>query len=359
MGDLVFAPLVLALVAARAPRGLARLVELGVLAAALVYVSIAAFGLVSSVGGHEFPQSYAVFPLLAWAALRFGPRGAAGANFAVSVISVAATVNGTGPFARPTLNESLFQLQTFMACGTLTSLVLGAAVAERDRAIALRDDFLALASHELQTPLAAVELDVASLARMIARRDAPEEKLRHRVAHTEHQVDRLRELVSRLLDSSQIAAGGLTLVPMPIDLVVVAREVVERFTPALGDAAALSLDAPASVRGEWDAVRVELVLQNLVSNAVKYGEGKPIQVSVTGTSREATMIVRDHGIGIPADQKAVIFDRFERAVSSQSYPGLGLGLWIAKSIVDAMGGRILVESQPGAGTTFTVTLPRG
>jgi signal transduction histidine kinase len=354
MGDLVFTPLCLALGAWPAASALARArrIELATLAALLAFVALSAFGLVELPRSGDFPQPYTIFPLLVWAALRFGPGGAAAANFVVSATSVAATVRGVGPFARSSLNESLFQLQTFMAAAVLTSLLLGAAVAERDRAITTRDDFLALASHELKTPLTALHLDVVSLARMLRKvPDAPP-RILHRVEHTEQQLDRLRDLVLRLLDSSQIGAGHLTLNLSELDLAALAREVVGRA------GGAIELDAPAAVVGRWDQARLEVLLTNLISNAVKYGDGKPVEVSVLASPTVAVLRVRDHGIGIGEEHQARVFRRFERAVSSKRYPGLGLGLWIVKEIVDAMHGRIELESRPGEGATFTVTLPR-
>jgi signal transduction histidine kinase len=99
------------------------------------------------------------------------------------------------------------------------------------------------------------------------------------------------------------------------------------------------------------------VASNLVVNAIRYGEGKPVHVSVHVADCAARIVVRDEGIGIAADQKERIFERFERAVSSSNYGGLGLGLWIARQVVEAHGGAIEVHSEPGRGAMFTVTLP--
>jgi signal transduction histidine kinase len=143
-----------------------------------------------------------------------------------------------------------------------------------------------------------------------------------------------------------------------VDLTAVTREVLDQFAAELARAGcATELEAPHPVLGRWDPLRIEQVVANLLSNACKYGAGKPIRISVEVNGDRARLSVRDHGIGIaPADRER-IFERFERAASARHYGGLGLGLYITRQVVEAHGGTIRVVSHTGAGSTFAVELP--
>lgn len=224
-------------------------------------------------------------------------------------------------------------------------------------AVKARDAFLSVAGHEIRTPLSALNLIVYQLARQV--RALGNEKAIDLAARCEKQVARLIRLADELLDVSRISAGSLHLDPEEMDLALLAREVVERLEEGARRAGcALTVDANGSVSGYWDRLRLEQVVSNLLTNALKFGAGEPVEVAVTSVGDEAILFVRDHGIGIhDADQRR-IFGRFERAVSRETYPGMGLGLWITREIVEAHGGRIGVESRPGAGALFRVTLPR-
>jgi PAS domain S-box-containing protein len=228
------------------------------------------------------------------------------------------------------------------------------------RSIRDREDFLSIASHELRTPLTALQLALEKLERDIHKVDtssgAP--PLARTLEKALSQTARLEELVADLLDVSRVTSGRLDLALETVDLAALARGGVERLSDAARkQCSELILDAPAPVVGSWDRSRLERVISNLLSNALKYGDGKPVHVTVSSDARVATLAVRDEGIGIEALDQARIFERFERAVSARNYSGFGLGLWIVREIVRAHGGTIGVESAPGKGATFRVELP--
>jgi signal transduction histidine kinase len=391
-----------------------------VVAGVLIYESPAG----TASGTSVVRQSYVFFPLLMWAALRFGQRETVATTFVVVVIAIAGTAMGRGPFVQPVLHQSLLGLQTFMAISAATFLVFGAAISERrqvaadlrasqegleeriaDRTIALtkanrelkqadlalrrahdelelrveertgeirkllgdlegavlaRDALISIASHELRTPLSALQLQLHLITRSVAAdRDDASRDLASRLSTVDRQVARLTRLVDNLLDVSRITAGKLQLEYEKLDLASAVRDVLLRFDEELGRAGcALSILAEEPVLGRWDRMRVEQVVTNLVSNAIKYGQGQPIEVAVKGVGNSARLTVRDHGIGIAQSDQARIFERFERLVSDKQAGGFGLGLWIVHEIVQALGGTIRVESQVGAGTTFVVDLPR-
>jgi PAS domain S-box-containing protein len=218
-------------------------------------------------------------------------------------------------------------------------------------AVKVRDEFLSIASHELKTPLTAFMLLLASLKRAVG--DNPEALVRAERAIA--STRRLGSLVDRLLDVSRISAGRLQLEPEPLDFAEVVREVATRFQD--GAAAQIKLELQGPLWGIWDRLGLEQVATNLISNAVKYGEGRPIAVKVMGTGHMVRLSVQDHGIGIERRKQARLFERFERAVSSRNFGGFGLGLWIARQMVEAHGGSISLESDAGLGATFTVELP--
>jgi PAS domain S-box-containing protein len=235
-------------------------------------------------------------------------------------------------------------------------------VTELVRAIRARDEFLSIASHELKTPLTSLMMQVQLRARALARgklSDFAPEVLARTLPSDVRQVDRLTRLVDDILDVSRISTGRFMLsFGEPVDLAASVRDVLERSAAALATAGcAATLDAPEPVRGRWDRGRIEQVVLNLLTNAWKYGRGKPIHCAVRSSGDRAVFSIRDEGIGISAVDQKRIFQIFERAISKDEVSGLGLGLYIARRIVEAHGGTIGVESEVGKGATFTVELP--
>ncbi|HEX8441363.1 MEDS domain-containing protein [Archangium sp.] len=232
---------------------------------------------------------------------------------------------------------------------------------EAREAVRTRDDFLSVASHELKTPLTPLQLRLQALRReaeAYAGEVVPRERVARLVEGAEQQLRRLAALVDDLLDVSRLATGQVLLNLQDVDLAEVAREVVARFAPRSEQAGSPVELQAVPVMGRWDRLRVEQVVTNLLSNALKYGQGRPVRVRVEGGPEWAVLEVRDEGIGIADEHRSRIFGKFERAVSGRHYGGLGLGLYITHQLVETMGGRIQVRSQLGQGSTFRVELPR-
>ncbi|HEX8951034.1 MAG TPA: ATP-binding protein [Polyangia bacterium] len=242
------------------------------------------------------------------------------------------------------------------------------AQAERERlldelraALHARDEFLMVASHELRTPLTSLQLTASSVLRQLDRAadlPAPLQVVDERMRTVKRQLDRLEQLINALLDVSRIGAGQLALQLEAVDLVEVADEVVARLRDdAARQNVRLRLEAPKSLVGRWDRSRLDQILTNLVGNAIKYGQGKPVDVVLAAAGDDAELRVVDRGIGVDPAQQERIFGKFERAASQRNYGGLGLGLWITRELVELLHGRVSVESVPGDGSTFIVSLP--
>jgi predicted ATPase/signal transduction histidine kinase len=220
-------------------------------------------------------------------------------------------------------------------------------------AVRLRDEFLSVASHELNTPLSTLVLSVQTL-REGGRSEAESARLTDLI---DRQAGRLARLVNDLLDATRLQQKLLVLEREITDLSALVRDVVTRLGPQLQQARCPTELVLAPARVNVDRGRIEQVLSNLLSNAMKFGPGKPITVTTGTRQGRAVLSVSDHGIGIDPARQPRIFERFERGVSPRHYGGLGLGLYISRQIVDAHGGTIEVRSAPGEGATFTVELP--
>jgi signal transduction histidine kinase len=229
-------------------------------------------------------------------------------------------------------------------------------------ALQTRDRFVAMASHELKTPLASLTLQVQLLERLLRRREglaAQWDRVTEGLWRLHRQVDRLVKLAEDLLDVSISHEGRLSIAPEPVGLTPLTAEIVDRFQQTLDPhGSQIELVVEEDVTGEWDPHRLDQVITNLLSNALKYGGGKPIQVVIGGGERMAQIMVRDRGVGISARDIPRIFKRFERIGGEADPGGIGLGLHIASEIVRLHGGSIQVESEPGKGAAFIVTLPR-
>lgn len=221
----------------------------------------------------------------------------------------------------------------------------------------LKEDFIHMASHEFRTPLTALRLQV-ELVRRGVRHGGPPQRLEQQLAAVDGQIDRLQSLLGTLLDVSRVSAGKLTLDLREVDLAEVVHDAVGRLeAEAASRATTIQVSAEAAA-GQWDRSRLDQVATNLLTNALKYGGGKPVAVEVLARDDEAVLRVRDQGIGIAPEDLSKVFNEFERAGNATPFAGLGLGLWIVRNLVAAHGGEVTVESAVGQGSTFTVRLPR-
>jgi PAS domain S-box-containing protein len=229
-------------------------------------------------------------------------------------------------------------------------------------AVRVRDDFLSVASHELKTPLTPMKLSIQSIMRILSAESSAfpkSDKLNRMLENSNRQIEKLSKLIDNLLDISRITAGKLGLNIEEFDFVKMIYEVLQRFQSQFASANCdVELHLPEELPVQMDSFRLEQVITNLLTNALKYAPGKPIKISLSSDEQNIIFTVQDHGIGIAKEDQRRIFMRFERAVSVNHFGGLGLGLYISHQIVDAHGGTILVESEVDHGSTFTVKLPR-
>jgi signal transduction histidine kinase len=231
-------------------------------------------------------------------------------------------------------------------------------VEERKEAVRLRDEFLSIASHELNTPMTSLALTLGALASAPEDRPLEPATAAKLTSIAQAQTRRMISLIQELLDATRIDRGSFAINTEPVELTALVQEAVTRFQPELERARCqviLDLDGP--IWGRWDPLRIDQVVLNLLSNATKFGAGRPIEIRVGQTVQGAWLSVGDQGIGVDPAAQERIFERFGRAVSAQHYGGLGLGLYICRRIVESHGGSIVVSSEPGQGATFRVTLP--
>jgi PAS domain S-box-containing protein len=228
-----------------------------------------------------------------------------------------------------------------------------------EQAVLARDEFVAIATHELRTPLSALNLQLVALQRAVDAGQPPTpERLKYSLVTAQRQTERLEQLVNHLLDVTRISTGRLELERAEVDLSAMAHWLLTRMEEKLLEAGVvveLHTDGPLVAR--VDRMRVEQVVTNLLSNAMKYAPGLPVELYVEREERAAVLSVKDHGPGISPEAQARIFERYERASGRHSRHSLGLGLYVARQIARAHGGELTVESTPGQGSRFTLRLP--
>jgi len=234
---------------------------------------------------------------------------------------------------------------------------LRARIAELEQQLQARDEFLSIAAHELRNPMHSLLLQV-SAAVQIARLKGPEMLVR-RLERVQHIVDRYVKRASLLLDVGRMNATRMQPQVESIDFSDVVREIVESYAPeAAFNRSPFHVEVPDSLQGRWDRLALEQIVSNLISNAIKFGAGAPIDVTLARKDDHVQFEVRDRGIGIAEADQDRIFGRFERVADNPGHPaGAGVGLWLVRGLVQSHGGAISIRSAPDQGATFTVSLP--
>ncbi|NNA56053.1 hybrid sensor histidine kinase/response regulator [Pseudomonas koreensis] len=232
---------------------------------------------------------------------------------------------------------------------------------ELEQAVRMRDDFMSIVAHEVRTPLNGLILETQLRKMHLARDNAAAftlDKMHAMVDRDERQIKSLIRLIEDMLDVSRIRTGKLSIRPNRFDLTQLVNNLLQNFAQQMEAAETeVTFTAPEPVEGCWDEFRIEQVVSNLLTNALRYGGRSPIQVRVYREGDEARVEVQDRGIGISEENQKRIFQQFERVSAKTVVAGLGLGLFISEQIVAAHGGSIVVESQINEGALFRVCLP--
>ena len=357
LGDLVVAPLLLTWSSIWGlTTSVRRVLEALALTVAVVGLSCFVFLLGPPLDPTPFRQAHVLFPVLIWAAVRFGPRGGTAAILLVSVFAIWGTLTGHGPFAGEAVERSLLTLQIFMAVASVTVLVLAATSMERMEALNAEQELLAIVSHDLKNPLGALRLGARALLGQPPGELGPQ--ARRHGEFIDRTARRMESLMSNLLDAATIRAGRLSLVHAPQDLSALIQEAADTFRMLADEKSqVLRVEVPPSLPVAGDRERLLQVLSNLLANAVKFepSEGT-ITVRAWVTDGWVHCSVSDDGPGIePQALKRV----FEPYWTGEGSPGTGLGLSIVKGIVEAHGGATFVQSAPKVGTTIGFRLPGG
>jgi len=355
LGDLVVAPLLLTW------SGLGRLtlcprraLEALALTATAVGLSCFLFLLDPAAESTAFRQAHLLFPVLIWAAVRFGPRGGTATILVISVFAIWGTLSGHGPFIGATPGSSLLKLQIFMAVASITTQVLAATSMERAEALKAEQELLAIVSHDVRNPLGALRLGTRQL--LLQPSDQLGPGARKHGEFVARCAQRLESLIGNLLDASTIRTGHLSLMREPQDLSALLNEAVDTFRPLAEEKSqTLRVEVPPALHVHGDRQRLLQVLSNLLANAVKFA---PTNGNISAKASTADgwvqCCVSDDGPGIDPEVLGRVFEPYW---SGQASRGTGLGLSIVKGIVEAHGGTTFVQSEPGLGTTLGFCLP--
>ncbi|WP_426209978.1 hybrid sensor histidine kinase/response regulator [Massilia sp. TWP1-3-3] len=238
---------------------------------------------------------------------------------------------------------------------------LRATQAELERSLKMRDDFMSMVAHELRTPLNTLFLETQLRGMQLDKRNMEAfsaDNLQRMVARDGRQIQSMIRLINDMVDVSRIRSGKLSIRPAQTELSALLERIVSDLaqrTEAAGGT--IAVEAPQPVEGVWDEFRVEQIIINLLTNALRYGGSKPVRITLAQNDGRAEIVVRDQGVGIAPDDQARIFDPFERAGTKDVREGLGLGLYIARQLAESHGGTLEVDSAPDQGAAFSLTLP--
>jgi signal transduction histidine kinase len=237
---------------------------------------------------------------------------------------------------------------------------LNATQAELQRSLRMRDEFMSLVAHELRTPLNTLFLETQMRSLQLKRGNLPAfnpEQMGSMIKRDERQIKAMIRLIDDMLDVSRMKSGTLSIRPGKVELMALLERVVNDLSlQAAAAGAAVALAPHPEVAGWWDEFRIEQVVVNLLTNALRYGGGT-IEVSVEAVGCNVRIDVRDHGKGIAPDFIERIFEPYERGARNGEPKGLGLGLYISRQLAVSHGGALTVESTPGEGATFSLVLP--
>ncbi|MCS0589899.1 ATP-binding protein [Massilia norwichensis] len=232
---------------------------------------------------------------------------------------------------------------------------------ELQRSLRMRDDFMSLVAHELRTPLNTLFLETQMRSLQLKRGNLPAstpEQVANMIKRDERQIKAMIRLIDDMLDVSRMKSGTLSIRPGKVELMGLLERVVNDLSlQAAAANSTLQLASHAPVEGIWDEFRIEQVIVNLLTNALRYGGGGTVEVSVHQVGCNVRIDVRDHGKGIAPDYIDRIFEPYERGAKAGEPKGLGLGLYISRQLATSHGGALTVQSTPGEGATFSLLLP--